>query len=150
MGGHALSKQPARGSLARLGLADQPPAAGHAPHHRRADRPLQIEHRVVVAGPQRSAQNFDFIDGLPAQRRFPPLLGGRKVKMIHERLTPDRGRLLPSAASSARQRGSTTQSITQSGWACRSAVTAGSACRISPMAPSRTTSKRKLDCVCKL
>jgi len=56
----------------------------------------------------------------------------------------------PSAASKARHRGSTTQSITHPGCCCRSAVTAGRACRMSPMAPNRTTSKRNLDCVCKL
>ena len=153
VGGHALGEEPARRPLARFGLADQPPATGQARHHRRADRPLQVDHRVVLAGPERRAQSLDFMEGLAAEGSFAPVLGGGKMQVVNQRLRGVAEPLLPglpSAASSARQRGSTTQSITQSGWACRSAVTAGRACRMSPMAPSRTTSKRKLDCVCKL
>jgi len=116
---------------------------------------LQVEDGVVAAGTERAPQNLDFMEGLQTERGFSPLFGGRQVQVVHKRLRLPRvlagpAAVLPSAASSARQHGSTTQSITQPGWASRSAVTAGSACRMSPIAPKRTTSKRNLDCVCKL
>jgi hypothetical protein len=143
------SARPARAARPRRSAA----AAGQPRHHRRADGPLQVDHGVVLAGPERRAQSLEFMEGLAAEGGFAPLLGGRQNaggRREAERVLAVPRPVLPSAASSARQRGSTTQSITQSGWACRSAVTAGRACRMSPMAPSRTTSKRKLECVCKL
>ena len=65
--GDALGKEPARRPLARLGLADQPSAAGQPRHHRRADRSLQVDDGVVLAGPERRAQSLDFMEGLAAE-----------------------------------------------------------------------------------
>ena len=92
----------------------------------------------------------DFMQGLAAKRRFAPLFGGAKWMRSTSGPAgrPARYCLRPPAAPASAARPPSQSPIPDA--PARSAVTAGSACRISPMAPSRTTSKRNLDCVCKL
>jgi hypothetical protein len=67
-------------------LADHPAATGQPRQQRRADGPLQVDHRVVLAGPERRAQSLEFLAGLAAEGSFAPLFGGGKMQVVDQRL----------------------------------------------------------------
>jgi hypothetical protein len=62
---------------------------------------LQVDHRVVLAAPERFPQRQDFMESLELQRGFAPLFGGSKVQAVDQRLVVERvfGPGLPGAHS---------------------------------------------------
>ena len=127
----------------------QPPSAQWLPN----DRALHVEHGVIWPDAQFTTQRLDFVEGPGTQRAAFPTPWSAQDKAGRREAERGRGARGAGRVLGLEQRAparSTTQSMIHPGCAIRSAVTAGSACRMSPMAPRRTTSKRKLDCVCKV
>ncbi len=84
--GHALTEEPARRCLSWISLADHPAATRQPRQQRRADGPLQVDHRVVLAGPKRRAQSLELLAGLAAEGSFAPVFGGGKMQVVDQRL----------------------------------------------------------------
>ena len=86
VGGDALGKEPARGALAGVGFTEDARRSGHAGQDGGADGALEIDDGVVAAGAQLAAQGGQLAEGLRAQRRSGPSLGGREVEAVDERV----------------------------------------------------------------
>jgi hypothetical protein len=85
-GGDALGKEPAGGHLARCSLADEAAAADKVAKDSGADCALKVKNHVITDGTEFGTQGANGTESFKAERFAAPVLGGRKVNAVDDRL----------------------------------------------------------------
>ncbi len=82
VGGDAFGVEKTSWSFARRFLSNNPMTARHASQDRRAQRPLQINDRVIGNSLELVAQGLDFVSCFPRQGMMAPIFGRRKIEAV--------------------------------------------------------------------